>query len=136
MTSTTSALTTGSTPCGPFVMRWVEHGPPDAPLVLLLHGIYAGAHSYEWRNLVPVLARDHRVRVPDLLGAGRSDRPDLEYTREVVQSAVDALVIDAGPDAHVVASSLTGAYALRTVARRRRGERAHAHHADRTGCVA
>ena len=34
-----------------------------------------------------------------------------------MQSAVDALIIDAGPDAHVVASSLTGAYALRTVAR-------------------
>src|SRR5690349_2830515 len=99
--SLTDTLTTGSTACGPFVMRWTEHGPPDAPLVLLLHGIYAGAHSYEWRNLVPVLAPDHRVRVPDLLGAGRSDRPDLEFTPGVVQSAVDALVIDAGPDVHV-----------------------------------
>jgi pimeloyl-ACP methyl ester carboxylesterase len=108
---TTSAVS-GATHCGPFLMRWTETGPADAPVVLLLHGIYAGAHSYEWRELIPRLA-DCKVRVPDLLGAGASDRPDLEFTRAIVQSAVDALIADAGPDVHVVASSLTGAYALR-----------------------
>ena len=71
----------GSTPIGPFEMRWTERGPRSAPLVLLLHGLYAGAHSYEWRRLVPVFAAQSiRVRTPDLLGAGESDRPDLEYT--------------------------------------------------------
>jgi pimeloyl-ACP methyl ester carboxylesterase len=107
--------TEGTTACGPFVMRWQETGPATAPLVVLLHGIYAGAHAYEWRELVPHLTDRYRVRVPDLLGSGESDRPDLEYTRAVVQGAVDALIRDAGPDAHVVASSLTGAYALRAV---------------------
>ena len=96
-------------------MRWRETGPVGVPLVVLLHGIYAGAHSYEWRELVPRLSDRFRVRVPDLLGSGESDRPDLEYTRAVVQGAVDALIRDAGPDAHIVASSLTGAYALRSV---------------------
>ena len=105
----------GTTACGPFAMRWQETGPATAPLVLLLHGIYAGAHSYEWRALIPRLSDRFRVRVPDLLGSGDSDRPDLEYTRAVVQGAVDALILDAGADAHVVASSLTGAYALRSV---------------------
>jgi hypothetical protein len=54
--------------------------------------------------------------VPDLLGAGASDRPDLEYTRAVVQDVVDALIRDAGPDTVVVGSSLTGAYTVRAVA--------------------
>ena len=107
--------TEGTTACGPFVMRWQETGPADAPLLVLLHGIYAGAHGYEWRELVPHLSDRFRVRVPDLLGSGDSDRPDLEYTRAVVQGAVDALILDAGAEAHVVASSLTGAYALRSV---------------------
>ena len=108
--------TVGGTRFGPFVMRWEESGDADAPLVLLLHGIYAGAHSYEWRKLVPLLSERFTVRAPDLLGTGKSDRPDLDYTREIVQAAVDALILDAGPDVHVVASSLTGAYALRSVA--------------------
>jgi pimeloyl-ACP methyl ester carboxylesterase len=110
--------TTGETQIGPFAMRWREHAPARAAgrQVLLLHGLYAGAHSYEWRMLVPVLAERFRVRVPDLLGTSSSDRPDLEYTREVVQSAVDALIADVARDAVIVASSLTGAYALRAVA--------------------
>jgi pimeloyl-ACP methyl ester carboxylesterase len=107
---------TGTTRVGPFSVAWTETGPPGAPRVLLLHGLYAGAHSFEWRALTPVLAATHRVRVPDLLGAGASDRPDLEYTRAVVQDVVDELILDAGPDTIVVASSLTAAYALRAVA--------------------
>src|SRR5664279_2252642 len=86
------------TRCGPFTMRSEPAGPPAAPPVLLLHGIYAGAHSYEWRNLVPLLTPDFRVDAPDLLGAGRSDRPDLEYTRSTIQEVVDALMRNAGPD--------------------------------------
>ena len=111
----------GRTRFGPYDMRWVEAGPPGAPGVLLLHGLYAGATAYEWRHLTPLLARGHRVRVPDLLGAGGSDRPRLAYTPTVVGRAVAALIEDAGPDVHVVASSLTGAYALRAVAERPRG---------------
>lgn len=114
-TTETSGL--GSTPFGPFTMRWAESGPPGARRFLLLHGIYAGAHSYEWRDLVPLLASQARVRVPDLLGAGESDRPDLDYTSDIVQAAIDRLIDDAGPNVHVVASSLTGAYALRSLAR-------------------
>ncbi|MFN8050135.1 MAG: alpha/beta fold hydrolase [Acidimicrobiales bacterium] len=110
------APTSGRTPFGPFSLAWTESaGPRDAPRVLLLHGIYAGAHGYEWRELVPHLS-GLRVRVPDLLGAGRSDRPDLAFTPSVVRACVEALIRDCGPDVHVVASSLTGAYALRAVA--------------------
>ena len=107
----------GATAVGPFDVSWTELGSDDAPRVLLLHGLYAGAHSYEWRALTPLLAETHRVRVPDLLGAGHSDRPDLEYTRTVVQGVVDDVIRDAGEDTTVVASSLTGAYALRSAIR-------------------
>src|SRR5262249_50938583 len=117
MTTTTTPTpvpSVGETPFGPFTLRWAEIGPEAAPRVLLLHGIHAGAHSYEWRDFAPVLAQDHRVRTPDLIGAGESDRPEMDVTPEVVQGAVDALIRDAGASTHVVASSLTGAYALRS----------------------
>lgn len=111
----------GSVATGPFHQRWRELGPADGPLVLLLHGIYAGASSYEWRRLVPELRAAHRVRVPDLLGFGLSDRPDLEWTPAILTAAVEALVDQAradDPDVLLVASSLTGAHLVRAVGER------------------
>jgi pimeloyl-ACP methyl ester carboxylesterase len=95
--------------------RWTEsgHGPP----MLLLHGIYAGAGAHEWDALVGELSATHRVRVPDLLGFGRSDRPAIRYTQRVLLEAVASLVDDLPPAATVVASSLTGAYAVHAMAR-------------------
>ncbi len=106
--------TDGATNFGPFAMRWSEagHGPP----MLLLHGIYAGANAGEWDALAPLLQPQRSVRAADLLGCGRSDHPDLAYDTHVVASAVAALIRDCDPSVHVVASSLTGAYALRAVA--------------------
>jgi pimeloyl-ACP methyl ester carboxylesterase len=47
--------------------------------VVLLHGI--PTFSYLWRDVVPVVARDHRAIVPDLYGFGYSDKPrDRPYT--------------------------------------------------------
>ena len=45
------------------------HGHP----VLLLHGL--GASTFTWRNLIPSLARNHRVIALDLKGFGRSEKP-------------------------------------------------------------
>lgn len=122
-TDAPSSLREGETAFGPFTLRWTETGATDGPVVLLLHGIYAGANAFEWRDLVPLLDGEVagsgpalRVRVPDLLGAGLSDRPDLEYDPEIVLGAVTALIADAGPDCQVVASSLTGAYAVKALA--------------------
>lgn len=109
---------TGSTELGPYRARWHER-PGDGPSVLLLHGVYAGASSYEWRRLVPSLG-DARVRTPDLLGCGLSDRPDLEWRADVLTWAVDGLIRAAADDLGpltVVASSLTAAHALRAVHR-------------------
>lgn len=103
------------------VQRWNEVG--EGPPLLLLHGIYAGAGSHEWDQLVPYLSDKRRVRVADLLGFGESDRPALQFTPEVVARSVAALIADAPKDATVVASSLTGAYALEVVARENRGRR-------------
>jgi len=118
-----STVRDGETSCGPFTLRWTESGPTSGPVTLLLHGIYAGANGYEWRDLVPVLDGTTpgsgpalRVRVPDLLGAGLSDRPDLEYDPDIVLGAVRSLIDDAGPGVTVVASSLTGAYATKALA--------------------
>ena len=45
----------------------------SGPLVLLVHGF--GQSWYEWRQLMPELARDHTVAAVDLPGLGESDAP-------------------------------------------------------------
>lgn len=51
-------------------LAWVEAGPPDAPALVLLHGL-GGSHRWWVRNL-PVLGRRFRVLAPDLPGFGAS----------------------------------------------------------------
>jgi haloalkane dehalogenase len=49
------------------------------PVVVLLHGLPLS--SWEWRNVIPVLATRYRVISPDLYGFGYSDRPrDADYS--------------------------------------------------------
>ena len=89
-------------------------GPP----ILLVHGVYAGASSFEFRKLAPVLGRDHRVVVLDLIGCGLSAMPPMDYTGEIfVEQVVDAIgqLFD-GP-LTVVGSSLGAAFAIRAATR-------------------
>ncbi|MEQ0561469.1 haloalkane dehalogenase [Amycolatopsis sp. NEAU-NG30] len=65
---------------------YVEAGPSDGPVVLLLHG--EPSWSYLYRKMLPVLAAAGlRAIAPDLVGFGRSDKPanvaDHTYARHV-----------------------------------------------------
>lgn len=52
-------------------MHFITGG--HGPLVLLVHGF--GQTWYEWHQLMPLLARNYTVVVPDLPGLGLSDAP-------------------------------------------------------------
>ena len=56
-------------------IHYVEAGEGD-PL-LFLHG--NPTSCYLWRNVMPHLAGDARCVAMDLIGMGRSDKPDLDY---------------------------------------------------------
>jgi haloalkane dehalogenase len=67
-------------------MGYVTAGPPDGPVVLLLHG--EPSWSFLYRTVMAVLAaRGLRAIAPDLIGFGRSDKParaaDHSYARHV-----------------------------------------------------
>lgn len=51
-----------------------ESGPPNAPVVLLLHGFPAS--SFMYRELMPRLAGRYRVIAPDLPGFGFTEVPE------------------------------------------------------------
>ena len=90
----------------------------EGPEILMVHGIYAGASSYEFRLLAPLLARTHRVIAFDLLGCGLSAMPQLRYTSELfVEQIVDAIgAFTTGPMT-LVGSSLGAAFAIRAATR-------------------
>jgi pimeloyl-ACP methyl ester carboxylesterase len=78
--------------------------------LLLVHGVYAGASSFEFRKNFRELSRSFRVYALDLLGCGMSERPKRRYGPEDVASQVEDFVREEiGGPAHLVASSLSAA---------------------------
>ncbi len=57
-------------------MHYVDIGHGDP--ILFLHG--QPTSSYLWRNIIPYLQTKGRCIAPDLIGMGRSDKPDISYT--------------------------------------------------------
>jgi haloalkane dehalogenase len=79
-------------------MAWVEAGPADAPVVLMLHG--EPSWSFLYRACMRVVAdAGLRAVAPDLVGFGRSDKPariaDYSYQRHMdwLGAFVDALAL-------------------------------------------
>ncbi len=66
-----------------------EAGDPNAPAVLLLHGLPSSSHMF--RDLVPLLSDRYHVVAPDFPGFGFSDAPDrarFEYSFENLSKVV------------------------------------------------
>ncbi len=76
-------------------MHYVDTGGPGSTVVMI-HG--NPSWSYLWRNIIPHLEDNHRVIAFDLVGFGKSDKPDIKYllTDHVryVQGFFDALELD------------------------------------------
>ena len=67
-----------------------EAGPADGSVILLLHGYPTASHMF--RDLIPHLARRHRVIAPDLPGFGRTVAPArgaFPYTFDSLARVVD-----------------------------------------------
>jgi pimeloyl-ACP methyl ester carboxylesterase len=90
---------------------YLEAGPPDAPPVLLLHGL--GGTNASMLPLLPDLARDHRVIAPDFPGFGASDAPRWRYRASDLATWLRAFqaAIGAAP-ATIVGNSLGGRVAI------------------------
>jgi pimeloyl-ACP methyl ester carboxylesterase len=85
----------------------VGEGPP----VILLHGF--GGSMWQWEHQQTALSAHFRVITPDLVGAGLSDKPDIEYRPdqmlEFLVGFMDALNI---PQASIVGNSMGAGLAI------------------------
>lgn len=75
-----------------------EAGPPDAPVVLLLHGFPTS--SFQYRELIPRLAERYHVIAPDLPGFGFTEVPEgrryqysFDALAKTMQSFTEALAL-------------------------------------------
>ena len=74
---------------GGYRLHYFEAGPPGGggtPLVLV-HGL--GARGEDWAAMIPALAaQGFHVYAPDLLGYGRSPKPDVDYSISLEEQTV------------------------------------------------
>jgi haloalkane dehalogenase len=74
-------------------MHYVDEGPRDAEVVLMLHG--EPSWSYLYHKMIPVFVdAGYRAVAPDMVGFGRSDKPASQddYTYQFHVDTVTALV--------------------------------------------
>ena len=99
-------------------MHYVDEGPRDAPVLLMLHG--NPTWSFYYRKLVRAFSDRYRCVVPDHIGCGLSDKPqDYEYTLRRRIDDVEALVDHLGIEQfHVAVHDWGGAIGMGLCARR------------------
>jgi haloalkane dehalogenase len=56
-------------------MHYIDEGEGDP--IIFMHG--NSTWSYQYRNIIPHLTSTHRCIAFDLVGHGKSDKPDLDY---------------------------------------------------------
>lgn len=81
-------------------LHYLDEGRPDSPAVILMHG--EPSWSYLYRKMIPLLvARGLRVLAPDLIGFGKSDKPEdtafYTYRRHVEWMETWRNVVAPGP---------------------------------------
>jgi len=95
-----------------------QDGPRDAPALLLIHGNASSARW--WDDLVPMLTGSHRVVRVDLLGYGRSAKPDdRSYALTDQAHRVGVAMDHLGVERVVVVGHSSGGAAATALAERR-----------------
>lgn len=73
--------------------------------LLLIHDLHHASNGSEWEAIVPKLAEHYTVYTIDLLGCGRSEKPNLTYTNFLyVQLLNDFIKSEIGRRTNVVAT--------------------------------
>lgn len=89
-------------------IHYVQKGEKGSCL-LLLHGF--GASTDHWRKNIEELSQYYRVWAIDMLGFGRSEKPNLDYTGDLWRSQVQAFCEEVIQEPVFIAGNSLGGYA-------------------------
>ena len=95
-----------------YVRSQTQH--PEYPPLLLIHGF--GASTDHWRKNIAELQHFFEVWAIDLLGFGRSAKPDWEYSGQLWQEQIQAFICDVIGRPTVIAGNSLGGYVALCVA--------------------
>jgi pimeloyl-ACP methyl ester carboxylesterase len=99
----------------PVKMAYMDIQAPNAngEVVLLLHG--KNFNGYYWKNVIAFLSKSgYRVIVPDQVGWGKSDKPNLHYSFHMLAHNTKQLLDSLGvKQVHVIGHSMGGMLATR-----------------------
>src|SRR6185436_20160868 len=88
-------------------------GLGQGPPVVLVHSIHAAASSFEMRGIFEPLSQRHTVYAIDLLGFGKSERPNAPYSGPFYADLLaDFLAEVVGRTELLLGSSLGAAYVV------------------------
>jgi len=92
-------------------IHYVQAGAasPDRPALLLVHGF--GASTDHWRKNLSGLQADFEVWAIDLLGFGRSAKPDLAYSGDLWRDQLAEFIATVIQKPTVIAGNSLGGYA-------------------------
>ena len=88
--------------------------PKHLPSLVFLHGFGGGSSAYEWSKVYPAFATEYRILAPDLIGWGRSEHPERNYTvDDYITTIIEFIEQTCTEPTPVIASSLTAAFTIR-----------------------
>jgi pimeloyl-ACP methyl ester carboxylesterase len=90
---------------------------PDRPPLLLVHGF--GASTDHWRKNIAGLQQDFEVYAIDLLGFGRSGKPDWQYSGDLWRDQLHQFIQEVIGRPAVLAGNSLGGYSVLKVAAQR-----------------
>lgn len=91
-------------------IRYLKAGSGKKSLVLI-HGL--GASAERWEHVIPHFSKQFTVYVPDLIGFGLSDKPNVDYTTEFFAEFVGSFMAELGiKKPIIIGSSLGGQIAI------------------------
>jgi haloalkane dehalogenase len=73
-------------------IHYIEEGEGDP--ILFLHG--NPASNYLWRNIIPYVGKQARCIAPDLIGMGKSSKPDINYGFQDSYDYLDSFIKQLG----------------------------------------
>lgn len=88
---------------------YVQAGDRAAPPLLLIHGF--GASTDHWRKNIAELQNDFQIYAIDLLGFGRSSKPDWVYSGQLWQEQLATFIQEVVGQPVVLAGNSLGGYA-------------------------
>ena len=99
-----------------YTIHYVQAGQKqaDRPPLLLVHGF--GASTDHWRKNIEGLEKDFAVWSIDLLGFGRSAKPNIEYSGQLWQDQLSDFIAEVIQEPAVLVGNSLGGYACLCVA--------------------